>query len=157
MKVNSDGDVLPYINVASETYAGVTFEGESTDSGLDNVDVGDVIQIHVNTEGRIDNCTVFYDLSKNDTSKKTVSGSLGGEDYAVQGYVLKKNVADGMILIDTALEIAFKLSSSKSVLIYDGEKETVKVGNINDIEKDDFVVVSLTKNQTAMVAVYKEI
>ena len=62
-----------------------------------------------------------------------------------------------MILIDTALEIAFKLSSSKSVLIYDGEKETVKVGNINDIEKDDFVVVSLTKNQTAMVAVYKEI
>lgn len=157
LRVNSDGDVLPYVNVASETYAGVTFEGESTDSGLDNVDVGDVIQIHINGEGRIDNCTVFYDLSKNDTSKKTVSGSLGGEDYAVQGYVLKKSVADGMILIDTALEIAFKLSLSKSVLIYDGEKETVRVGNINDIEKDDFVVVSLTKNQTAMVAVYKGI
>jgi len=157
LKVNSDGDVLPYINVASETYAGVTFEGESKDSGLDNVDVGDVIQIHVNTEGRIDNCTVFYDLSSNDTSKKTVSGTIGGEDYAIQGYVLKKDVADGMILIDTVQEIAFKLSLSKSVLIYDGEKETVRVGNINDIEKDDFVVVSLTKNQTAMVAVYKEI
>ncbi len=155
VRANSDDEVVPYVNVASETYAGVSFDGEAHGSGLENADVGDVIQIHINSQGRIDNCELFYDLSSNDTTKKAVTGSLGGEDYAVQGFVRKKDVSEGMILVDTVSEIAFKLSPSKSVLIYDNETDEVRVGTINDIELDDFVVVNLTKNQTSMVAVYK--
>ncbi len=152
---NSDGEVVPYINAASETYAGVTFEGESVNSGLESVDVGDVIQIHVNSNGRIDNCTLLYDVSAGDVSKKALNGSLGGEDYTLQGAVLKKDISEGMLLLDTVSEVAFRLPASKAVLIYDKETREVSVGTINDISIGDFVVIDLSKNKTSMAAVYK--
>ena len=146
---------MPYINAASETYAGVTFEGESVNSGLESVDVGDVIQIHVNSNGRIDNCTLLYDVSAGDVSKKALNGSLGGEDYTLQGAVLKKDISEGMLLLDTVSEAAFRLPASKAVLIYDKETREVSVGTINDISIGDFVVIDLSKNKTSMAAVYK--
>lgn len=155
LTVDSEDNVVPYINAASETYAGVTFEGESIGSGLDNAEVGDVIQIHVNSNGKIDNCQLLYDLSAGDFSGKAVKGSLGGEDYTVQGAVLKKDVSEGMLLVNTARETAFKLSASKTVLIYDKDTEEVSVGTINDISIGDFAVVDLSKNKTSMVVVYK--
>jgi len=156
IRVNADDEAVPYVDLASETYAGVSFEGTYENSGLENVEAGDMIQIHINSDGYVDNCTVLYDLSAEDTDKKAIKGSLGGEDYTIQGFVSKKDCEKGRILVDTTQEVAFKLPASKPVLIYGGEEmEKVDIGTIDDIDRGDFVVVNVVKNQTSIVAVYK--
>ncbi len=153
IKATQDGDVLPFVNVASDTYAGVTLEG--LEGVFDGVQKGDLIKIHVNNAGLIDNCEVVY--STIDGTEKVLPDSNGrnGNAALVKGFALDKDVAAGKLLVDTVEEMAFVVDSSKAVLVYDAENKEVSVGNLNDIERGNYVIVNLSKSAVSMVAVYK--
>lgn len=147
--------VVPYVNVASNTYAGVSLCGE--EGVFDGIKQGDLIKMRMNRLGLIDNCTVIYSMENGVEKVLPTVNERHSASSVVKGIVSEVDVDGERILVDTTEEMAFMVSKTTPVLIYDAVIDTVTVGNINDIEKDDFVNVSLSRSLVNLLAVYKGI
>ena len=154
-KYDENHGVVPYVNVASNTYAGVSLCGE--EGVFDGIKQGDLIKMRMNRLGLIDNCTVIYSMENGVEKVLPTVNERHSASSVVKGIVSEVDVDGERILVDTTEEMAFMVSKTTPVLIYDAVIDTVTVGNINDIEKDDFVIVSLSRSLVNLLAVYKGI
>lgn len=153
VKYDDEHGVLPFINVASNTYAGVSLLGE--EGAFDGIKEGDLIKIHMNSVGLIDNCSVIYSVSSGIKKTLPTVNERHSASSVVTGLVEKIDVSGGKMLVETAQEMAFMVSASTPVIIYDAQNREVSVGNLNDIEKGDLVNVSLSRSLVNMLAIYK--
>lgn len=154
--LNSDGDVVSTINVASEEYAGVSFNAEDS-AVFKDVKKGDIIKIHVDTNGNVDKCLVIYSTSQGIIKNSGTGEERNESGVLVGGILLKSDNENGKILLESDREIAFPFSLSKTVLIYDVDRETTTIGGINSFEKGDYVMVCLNDTQPAIAVVYRNL
>lgn len=145
--------VVPCIKVASSTYAGVSLFGEENMFG--DLSKGDLIKIHTNTEGLIDNYSIIYSMASGVEKVLPTVNERHSASSMVKGIVKNIDVDQGRLLVETAEEMAFKIPESTPVLIYDAKENTVTVGNIKDVDRRDFVNVSLSRSQVNLLAIYK--
>ena len=153
MRFDEEHGVVSFINVASETYAGVSLYGE--EGVFDDVREGDLIKIHTNSNGLIDNCSVIFAISNGVEKLLPTVNERHSASSVVKGVVEAIDFDGGKLLVDSAEEMAFMVSATTPVLIYDADCKSVTVGNLNDIEKGDFVNVSLSRSLVNILAVYK--
>ena len=148
-----EGGTTKQITVSSATYLGLSIMATES-SVLDGISKGDVVKIHVNASGYIDNVESIYKISDKDSDKNS-------PDYlhaytTVKGTLLKTDPAGGRILLETvrknsadvvtANKLALKVSSSLSVQIYDADRETVTAGSIKDLTLGDYVIANIEKS-----------
>ncbi len=138
--------------LSSKAYFGLSVKAKSA-SVLDGVGKGDIIKIHVNREGYIDNAVQMYKASSGIV--KDVPTDLNS-DCCVKGVVMKTDPAGGRILLDSTREIALKVGSA-SVLVWDADNDELSVGTINDAVEGDYVIADLDHTEVKGLYVYKNL
>lgn len=154
--LNSDGDVVSTINVASEEYAGVSFSAEDK-AVFEDVKKGDIIKIHVDANGNVDKCLVVYSTSQGMIINSGTGEERNESGVLVGGILLKSDNESGKILLKSDREIAFPFSPSKTVLIYDVNRGITAIGGINSFERGDYVMVCLNDSEPVIAVVYRNL
>lgn len=154
--LNSDGDVVSTINVASEEYAGVSFSAEDK-AVFEDVKKGDIIKIHVDANGNVDKCLVVYSTSQGMIINSGTGEERNESGVLVGGILLKSDNESGKILLESDREIAFPFSPSKTVLIYDVNSGITEIGGINSFERGDYVMVCLNDSEPVIAVVYRNL
>lgn len=138
--------------LSSKAYFGLSVKAKDA-SVLSGVSKGDIIKIHVNREGYIDNMAYAYKVSSG--TVKDIPSDLNS-DCCVKGVVTKVDPAGGRILLDSTREIALKVGSA-SVLVWDADNDELSVGTVNDAVEGDYVIADLDHTEVKGLYVYKNL
>lgn len=151
--VNEKGETVATVNVASTTYAGVTFQGEM---GLfQSLEKGDLIRLHFDSTGKADNCALVVDASGEKVKKLPSDDERDGGASLVTGFVKKTEPSSGRILLDTEEEMAFKTNPSTSVMVYDSELDKMSVEPFGSIVPGDYLAICMSGSGVSQVVVYR--
>lgn len=144
--VDSEGGITKQVTVSSGTYLGLSILAD-TPSRLDGVNAGDLIKIHVNAKGYIDNLEQVYKIS--DGVVKESPNDLHSYTTA-KGIVKKTDPARGAIMLESTRasfdKTMIKVSPTVAVLIFDEAKGTITPGSLGDLSKGDFVIADISKS-----------
>lgn len=151
--VNDNNEVVDQIKVASVTYSGVTFDAEQ--GKLEELGKGDLIKIHIDSDGMIDNYELVYDADSERDKKLPDSNARNDNSCVVRGFVNKVEPSSGNILVDTEERMNFKADTTKPVLIYDSGSRQVSVETISNIEPNDYVLIILHESGVQGVIIYR--
>lgn len=149
--VDDDDEVSDYIKVASKDYAGVTFIGKR--GMFDSLDDGDLIRVHFDATGKIDNYELALDADAEQTRYLPSDSDRDGSSSLVRGFAVKTDAASGNIIIDTEEELCFKADPSQPVLVFDGRN--VNVESFSSIEPGDYLGLCLATSAVSQIVVYK--
>ena len=151
--VNDNDEVVDQIKVASVTYSGITFDAEQ--GKFDALGQGDLIKIHVDSDGMIDNYELVYDADSERDRKLPDSNARNDNSCIVRGFVSKVEPSSGNILLDTEEEMNFKADTTKPLLIYDSGRKDVSVKTISSIEPNDYALIILHESGVQGVIIYR--
>lgn len=149
--VDDNDEVSDYIKVASKEYAGVTFIGKR--GMFDSLDDGDLIRVHFDATGKIDNYELALDADAEQTRYLPSDSDRDGSSSLVRGFAVKTDAASGNIIIDTEEELCFKADPSQPVLVFDGRN--VNVESFSSIEPGDYLGLCLATSAVSQIVVYK--
>lgn len=149
--VDDDDEVSDYIKVASKDYAGVTFIGRL--GMFDSLDDGDLIRVHFDATGKIDNYELVLDADAEQTRYLPSDSDRDGSSSLVRGFAVKTDASSGNIIIDTEEELCFKADPSQPVLVFDGRN--VNVESFSSIEPGDYLGLCLATSAVSQIVVYK--
>ena len=137
--------------MASKEYAGVTFIGKR--GMFDSLDDGDLIRVHFDATGKIDNYELALDADAEQTRYLPSDSDRDGSSSLVRGFAVKTDAASGNIIIDTEEELCFKADPSQPVLVFDGRN--VNVESFSSIEPGDYLGLCLATSAVSQIVVYK--
>ncbi|MBR5152757.1 MAG: hypothetical protein IKW60_04435 [Clostridia bacterium] len=153
--IDGEGNAVGQITVASAAYYGVSILVDDS-YDISGINPGDLIKIHVNAKGYVDNLEQIYKVS----DKVVLSAPSVIEDGRIQGVIDKMDLSGERIRVDTMRDaketkLGLKVPASISVMIYDAKRNTVTAGKTADLSMDDFIIVQLNKNNVAGIYVYR--
>lgn len=125
---------------------------------------GDLLKLYLDIDNYVYRIDILYRYSKNSVSMNT--GTLHEEEVYVCGYVTDTDhdrgfflVNDGVVSADgTVIEKRIRLAKSDvSVYKIDFSKKTdnITVGNINDIQKGDYILLKGRQSNFGFVVIYE--
>lgn len=150
---NNEGLNTKQITVSSAAYLGLSIMADNA-SVLADVHPGDLVKIHVNAKGYIDNLEHVYKISSGIV--KEAASDL--HTYTtVKGTVIKADPSNGRIMLDsvrgTKNVVSLKVSATVPVLIYDQARKTVTAGTLGDLSSGDYVIADISKSLVAGIYV----
>ncbi len=158
--LDADGNEVQQITVASATYYGLSImiDNEYSET-MPSIQAGDLIRVHVNAAGYIDNMELEYQVA----NKKELfcPVSINSADPA-KGIVEKLDASGGRVLIRTIIDKkektqALKVSPTIPVTIYDLKRNTVSNGKLADLAIEDYIVVDIEKSTSKGIYVYRNL
>jgi len=122
----------------------------------DKLKPGDLIKIHVNAKGYVDNLEQMYKVS----DKVVLAAPSTIEDGRIQGVIDKMDLSNNRIRVQTYkdskyVKLGIKVPTTIPVMIYDCKRNTVTAGKSADLSMDDYIIVQLNKNNVAGIYVYR--
>ncbi len=149
--VDGEGTVTPQITVASSTYLGLSIPAESEEL-IANINPGDIVRIHVNAKGYIDNVEKMYNIA----DKEIPDTPADLHTYTtVKGKLIKADAQGERILIEGSRRTALKVEKSVPVMIYDVKRDELKAGSTSDLTKDDYVIADISKSKVIGIYIYR--
>lgn len=149
--MDSDGIVTPQLTVASSTYFGLSISAESDDI-IKNINPGDIVRIHVNAKGYIDNVEQMYKIA----DKEVLDTPSDLHTYTtVKGKLIKADAVGERILLESSRRVALKVEKSVPVMIYDVKRDELKAGSTSDLTKDDYVIADISKSKVIGIYIYR--
>lgn len=149
--VDGEGTVTPQLTVASSTYFGLSMSAESEEL-IANLNQGDIVRLHVNAKGYIDNIEMMYKI----TDKKIWDTPSDLHTYTtVKGELEKVDAAGERILLKSSRNVALKVEKSVPVMIYDVKRGELKGGSTADLTKDDYVIADISKSKVIGIYIYR--
>jgi len=153
--LDGEGNVVGQITVASAAYYGVSILVDSS-YDISGVKPGDLIKIHVNAKGYVDNLEQMYKVS----DKVVLAAPSTIEDGRIQGVIDKMDLSNNRIRVQTYkdskyVKLGIKVPTTIPVMIYDCKRNTVTAGKSADLSMDDYIIVQLNKNNVAGIYVYR--
>ncbi len=153
--IDGEGNTVGQITVASAAYYGLSILVDDS-YDISSVSPGDLIKIHVNARGYVDNIEFIYSVSSNVVllAPDTI------EDGRIQGVIDKMDLSQDRIRVETNwktndVKLGLKVPTTIPVLIYDIKRNTVTAGKTADLSIDDYIIAQLSKNNVAGIYVYR--
>ena len=148
-------DVCSVIDGMCGDFLSYQLVGE-TEKTFDEIKAGDVIQIHTNKEGRVDEVSKVISTD-DDNFVKNSFAELYNKNRIISGEVSYVNVSDSRILIDCGNYVnSFRLPDTVLVTIYDKKTKSVERGTIANINENDKVVCRVSYIQLLEMIVVRE-
>ena len=151
--LDSEGAPATQISVASSTYLGLSML-TANDEIASGINPGDIIQIHVNAKGYIDNIKSVFDI---DSEIVPYAPSYLHAYDPVQGYFVKADAANGKLLLECPHRLALKVSPTIPVLIFEADMDNVKVGSLSELSTGDYVFATISKSLVTCLFVYRNL
>lgn len=151
--LDNEGTPATQISVASSTYLGLSML-TANDEIANGINPGDIIQIHVNAKGYIDNIKSVFDI---DSDIVPYAPSYLHAYDPVQGYFVKVDAANGKLLLECPNRLALKVSPTIPVLIFEADMDNVKVGSLSELSSGDYVFATISKSLVTCLFVYRNL
>lgn len=137
-------------------------------AGVQGLRKGDVVAIHINNLGYVDAVELRYVRGTTTEYYQTelIVDNIKVEEYKKNAVIdmkfhgrvsLANHSTNRLQAICDGQRMNFKTATNTLVAVYDMENDTLRRGTINDIETDDFIVVSMTQFKVSVIVVYKHL
>ena len=153
--LSSDGEIMGTVSGMMGSYDAISYycEEPSMVMGLKR---GDVITLHTNSKGYIDNIQKIYDISMGVDYYCPTETEIHSINTKLNGIVKLNSVSNNRMKVDCGSgEWNMRTASNNLVVVYDTVTDTLRRGGIADIEPGDFIVTRLNRSRISTIVVYK--
>lgn len=165
--INSDGETIKMLTGAMGKYESYSFycadnlsvynakdEKAMTEISVDDLRQGDVIAIHADGKGDADRIELISSLADGEVYKNP--DTIYAKGAILRGKAERIDPVGGRVQIDCGGKIrTVRATSSVPVIIYDRERDRIRVGTLADVEQGDEIMTRLKWLKTSGFIVFQ--